>query len=163
MEEPYRVSGADLATLILRKFYPERTDRESTVIRDFLAEHLHEFDSVSFSVRVGQGQSPDPTHLPGVQRATVFSSQKRIDILGRQGSSTTIIEVKERVTPAALGQILTYRHLFLEDNPDAKEPRLVVVGRYADDDTIRVLQSHDVTVYLYETADGARAAQGSGV
>lgn len=152
MEEPYRFQSGDLAELLLRRFYPERTDRESGVLRAFLLTHGHEYDRFSFSVRIGQGIAADPDHLPGVQRSTVFSSQKRIDMLAWQGNSPTIVEVKERVTPASLGQILTYRHLLMQEIPDAPEPSLVIIGRYSDPDTIASLNAHGVTVYTYEAA-----------
>src|SRR5262245_8151124 len=106
------------------KFYPERTDGESAVIRDFLLEHLEEFDSVDFSVRIGEGITPDPSHLPGVQRQTAFNSKKRIDVLAWRGPQPVIVEVKQRVTPASLGQILTYRNLWLEEHPDGLVPEL---------------------------------------
>jgi hypothetical protein len=152
MEEPYRFVVDDFAALLLRRFFPERTDGESAVIRLFLLEHLREFDTVSFSVRIGAGIESDPTHLPGVQRNAIFSGQKRIDILAFRGTQPIIIEVKQRVTPATLGQILTYRHLYLEENPDAPDPELVVAGRWSDDDTTRILQANGVTVYLYPDA-----------
>ena len=151
-----------LALLLLRSFFPERTNQESAVIRDFLVAHGEDFDRYQFSVRVGQGLAPDPTHLPAVQMNTAFSTRKRIDCLFWKGPQPFIIEVKLRVTPAALGQILTYRHLFLEEFPDAPDPELVVVGRFSDDDTLRALSAHGITVYLYEAFDalGPNAAGG---
>lgn len=148
----YDFSKDDLATLILKRFYPERTDRESTVIRDWLLAHGAEYDRFSFSVHIGQGQTPDPSHEPGVQKSTVYSSQKRIDVLAWQGPNPTIVEVKERITPASLGQILTYRMLFLQEMPDAPDPRLVIIGRYSDDETLRALSAHGIDVYLYDAA-----------
>lgn len=147
--EGYDFKSDDLTTLLLQRFYPERTDRESTIIRDWLFAHGAEYDRFSFSVRVGQGQTPAPGLDPGVARSVAFSSRKRIDILAWQGPAPTIIEVKERVTPAALGQILTYRQLFLEEIPGAPEPRLVIIGRYSDDDTLRALSAHGVDVLLF--------------
>lgn len=147
--EGYDFSGDDLTTLLLRKFYPERTDRESTIIRDWLLEHGKDYERFSFSVRIGEGQTPAPNLETGVARSVVFSSRKRIDVLAWQGTIPTIVEVKERVVPAALGQILTYRQLFLEENPDAPEPRLLVIARYGDDETIRILNGHNVDVLLY--------------
>lgn len=149
--EGYDFVADDLATLLLRRFYPERTDRESTIIRDWLQAHGADYDRFSFSVRVGQGQTPAAGLDPGVASSVIFSSRKRIDVLAWQGSSPTIIEVKERITPAALGQILTYRQLFMEELPDAPDPRLVVIGRYSDDETIRSLNAHGVDVELYPT------------
>ena len=145
----YDFARDDLATLLLRRFYPERTDRESTIIRDFLLAHGTEFDRFSFSVRVGEGQTPDPTHLEVVQRNAIFSSRKPNDVLAWTGSQPVIIEIKERVTPAVLGQLRTYRQLWWEEHPDAVEPRLVAVGRYSDDDTLRTLAADGVDVYLY--------------
>jgi len=145
--------GADaLATLLLRRFYPERTDRESTIIRDWLFAHGAEYDRFSFSVRVGQGQAPSEALEPGVARSIAFSSRKRIDVLAWQGNTPTIVEVKERVTTAALGQLLAYRQLLLEDYPDSPDPRLIIIGRYSDQDTLRVLAANGIDVFLYDSA-----------
>lgn len=157
----YGYDRNDFALLLIRKHYPERTDGESHVIRAFLLEHLQDFDRLAFSKRVGHGIKPDPTHLPAVQANTAFSSMLRIDILAWRGNLPIIIEVKQDVTPASLGQILTYRHHFLEEFPESSEPELVVVGRTANPDAITALQAHGVTVYLYPDA-GPRADDGAG-
>jgi|SRR5216684_3049932 len=148
----YDFARADFAELLLRSFYPEKTNRESGVIRDYLQQHLAEFDRVSFSVRVGEGLPPDPSHLVQIQNNTTRFTKKRIDVLGWNGTQPTIVEAKERLTGAALGQLLQYRHLFLEENPSAHEPRLVAIGRYSDEDTLRVFAANGVDVYLYQTA-----------
>jgi hypothetical protein len=154
--EGYTYQQTDFALLLIRKHFPERTDGESFVIRAFLLEHLGDFDRITFSKRVGHGITPDPTHLPAVQANTAFSSMLRIDILAWRGTRPVIIEVKQDITPAALGQILTYRYHLLEEFPDAPEPDLVVVGRTANPDAIVALQSHGVTVYVYPDADTGR-------
>jgi hypothetical protein len=148
----YQYGRDDFARLLIAKHYPERTDGESWVIRAFLEKHLGELDGIIFGKRVGKGILPDPEHLPAVQRNTVFSSKLRIDILAWRGPQPIIVEVKQDVTPASLGQILTYRHHFREENPDAPDPELVVVGRTASDDAVEALQAHGVTVYLYPDA-----------
>lgn len=155
IENGYSYGSSDLALLLIRRSYPERTDRESVVIRAFLEAHGAEYDRYEFSVRVGTGQAPDPSHLPGVQENTVFSSRKRIDMILWRGQQATIVEAKERITPAVLGQLLTYRHLLLEDRPGIREPILTTIGRYSDDDTIRVLQAGGVNVYTYTPDEGA--------
>jgi hypothetical protein len=163
MIDGYVYESADFATLLLRKFYPERTDGESAVIRAYLEKHHTEFDRIEFSRRVGQGAALDPTTSPAAQKATTYSTRKRIDILAWRGSQPVIIEVKQRVTPAALGQILTYKHHFLEEFPDAAEPELVVVGRESDPDTLAALGGHNITVYLYADAVAPGNATGGGV
>ena len=162
MSSGYDFTRDDLASLLLAKFFPERPNGETAIIRDFLSAHGAEYDRLSFSVRVGVGLTPDPSHLPGIQKNTVDSSRKRIDILLWQGDQPTIAEVKQRVNPAALGQLQTYRHLWLEENPDAREPRLIAIGRTSDGDTLRVLTAAGVTVYLYEPGDDSPGDVGSG-
>jgi hypothetical protein len=154
----YPYGPSDFAQLLIAKHYPERTDGESWVIRAFLEHHLAEYDAITFAKRVGRGIPPDPSHLPAVQANTVFSSQLRIDILAWRGNQPILIEVKQNVTPAALGQILTYRHWFLVEFPDAPDPELVVVGRIGNDDAITALRAHNVTVYLYPDAVAPGAA-----
>jgi hypothetical protein len=159
----YVFDAPDFSLLLIRKAFPERTDGESVVIRAFLLAHLREFDRLIFGKRVGQGEPPDPTHLPAIQLQTRLNTQKRIDLLAYRGTQPIIIEVKQRVTPAALGQILTYRHHFLEESPDAPEPELWVVGRESDADTLAALTAHGVTVYLYADAVAAGDAARGGV
>ena len=159
----YTYTALDFAGLLIRKHFPERTDGESAVIRAYLLEHLAEFDSMTFAKRIGRGIPADPSHLPGVQANSDFSGKLKIDILAWKGSQPFLIEVKQRVTPAALGQILTYRHEFLTEFPDAPEPVLVVVGREASENAIPALTAHGITVYLYPDANVSGHASGVGV
>lgn len=163
IQNGYTFEPASFAELLIRSLFPERTPQESSIIRDYLLQHLHEFDRVQLSFRVGKGVTPDPTHLPSVQTNAVYSSKKRIDILAWRGSQPLIVEVKQRVNPAALGQLLTYRHLFMEDYPDADEPELLAIGRYSDDDTLRALSAAGIPVYLYPAEDTAPPAAAGGV
>ncbi len=154
---------ATLLELFLRMQFPERTERESALIRDFLSRHIEEYETYAFSVRVGQGMTPDPNHLPGIQYNTTFSTQKRIDIVAKNGRQATLFEVKFRANPSALGQLVTYRHLWMEDNPDAPEPFLACIARYTDPDSQRVFDAAGVTLYLYEAQPGDDGNAGSGV
>ena len=159
----YRFTREDFPTLLRMARYPEQTIRQSELIRAYFQSHLGEFDSVTFEYRVGQGLEPDATHLPAVQRQTENVTRQRIDVIGWSGSRPTIIEAKERVTPSALGQVLTYRILLSQEFKDAPEPELVVIGRFADPDTIGSLNAHGVTVYLYAPAAAGADAVSSGV
>jgi len=161
MPEPtYTFTRAQLETLFVAKHFPERSVWEDRIILAYLLAHSHEFDRYEFSRRVGRGLEPDPAHLPGVQAQVTYSSKKRIDMLAWSGSRPTIIEAKKRVTPAALGQVLTYRSLLLQEYPDADEPGLVVIAEEGDAEAIGVLQSHGVSVYLYPPADAGGADAG---
>ena len=144
-----------LALLLIRSHYPERTDHESALIRDWLKARGEQYDRFAFSVRLGTPAPVDPTHLPGVQRSAAWSSLKRIDVLAWEGEQPTIVEVKARVTPSCLGQVLTYRDLFLERYPESLPPKLLVIGRTSDVDTIRSLNGAGVDVLLYPLEEAA--------
>jgi hypothetical protein len=148
----YWFTAADLPALKVASYYPERTTNESHVIRDFLNARGADLEHIGFSVRVGQALKPDPTHMVGVQKSTIYSSRKRIDVIGVAGDDVTLIEAKARVEPSALGQILTYRKLWMEDTQAARAPRLIIIGRYSDHDTINSLTAHGVDVLIYEAA-----------
>lgn len=143
------------AQLLIASYYPERTNLESAIIRDFLAAHLYDFDRVAFSVRVGQGLAPDPTHDPAINKTKYDSTRKRIDVLAWQGDLPWIIECKYRVNPAALGQLHTYSLLWQQEHPHVRPPKLVAIGRYSDADTLTALDAHGVDVYLYPPAAGS--------
>lgn len=147
---PYVYNREDFPQLLQQRYFPERTGRETVIMRDFLLTHGDEYDRVAFSVRIGEGLTPNPAHLDGIQAMTRFNSRMRIDILGWRGDQADIIEVKERVLASVYGQLVAYRQMFLEENPTARDPRLIVVGRTSTPDALRVLRSHGVTVYLYE-------------
>jgi hypothetical protein len=157
----YEYTGDTLPLLLISRHFPERTDGESAIIYAFLSEFLPTFDRITFGKRTGKGAEIDPATIPEIQRSFAFSTRKRIDILAWRGTQPLIVEVKQRVTPAALGQILTYRHHFVEEHPDAPEPELVVVGRESDQDTIDALVAHGVTVHLYPEAIAGQHAAGS--
>lgn len=145
----YWFTSADLPQLQIRDYYPERTDQESAVIRDYLHAHGTEFDRLGFSVRVGQAVTPDPTHLIGVQRSTIYSTRKRIDFVGIKGALHTLVEAKQRIQPSAIGQILTYRKLYREEHPSAREVRMVLIGRYSDTDTVNSATAHGIDVLVF--------------
>ena len=147
----YLFTESEFAELLIRRSYPERTDLESALIRDYLLEHLSEFDRVEFSVRIGEGLTPDPSHLPAVQRNAVESSKKRIDLVGWFGHLVTLVEAKTVISHAVMGQLLMDRTVWMQQHPDDVEPRLVAIGRRGTPQDIDVLRAHGIDVYLYET------------
>jgi len=145
----YTWNADEFAALLLQSYFPERTQRESAIIRDYLREHLGEFERVDFSVRVGQGMTPEPGLLPAVARNVIDSSKLRVDVVGYRGSGATLVEAKTHISREVFGQLLAARHLWLEDHPDAPEPRLVAIGRTVNADALRVFAANGVDVYVY--------------
>ena len=147
--EGYDFNGDRFEELLLRRFYPEKTDHESKLLLEYLTDNIRSFDRVSFSVRVGDGVKPDPSHLPGVQANAVRSSRRRIDFVGWQGSRATLVELKTRAGHEVLGQLLSDALLWRAEYPDGPDPRLVAVGRTSTAEEIGVLTAHGIAVHLY--------------
>ena len=151
--EGYDFDGSQFAALLLARFYPEKTDHESALLRDYLAVHLTEFDRVSFSVRVGPSAPVDPTLPLATQRQMARVTQRRIDCVGWTGRQATLVEAKTRVGHAVLGQLLSDRQLWIEERPEEPVPALVAIGRESDADAIRILNDHGISVLLYAGPD----------
>ncbi len=152
----------DRDALLAQRIFPEQLKVESEIIHDWLVAHVDEYDRIEFSVRLGEGQTPDPNHLEGIQRMTELVTRSRADAIASRGGHVTIVEAKERATPSVLGQLLTYRRLFLDEHPEADEPRLLVIARRGSPGTVRVLNAEGVDVLIYEAAatNGGDAASG---
>lgn len=151
-EDGYDYGPDKFAELLIARWYPEKADHETALLKEFLLAHLHEFDRIRFSARVGVGTAPNPDHLPGIQKMTAFSTRNKVDMIGWTNGRAVLVEAKTRVGHAVMGQLLTDRQLYVEEHPDEPEPELVAIGREGDEDALRVLTAHGITVYLYETA-----------
>lgn len=151
----YDFGSDSFAQLLIARHYPEKTDHESALIRDFLRARLEQFDRVSFSVRIGAGRPADPSFMPEIQAASTFSSRRRIDVVLYQGKQPWLVEAKTRIDHRVLGQLLSDRQLWLEERPESVEPRLVAIGRTADEEALRVLGAHGIDVLLYDAAPTA--------
>jgi hypothetical protein len=150
----YRFDANRFAELLIAKSYPEKTDHESALLRDYLQQHLAEFDGVEFSVRIAPSVTPDPAHLAGVQRQALLNSMNRIDMVGYMGQTPVLVEVKTTIGHAVMGQLLMDRALWIAEHPDGQEPQLVAVGRRGSERDVAVLVEHGISVYLYDASDG---------
>jgi hypothetical protein len=151
--EGYDFGSERFEELLLRRFYPEKTDHESRLLLEYLHEHVRDFDRVSFSVRIGEGQKADPSMLPGVQRQAERNSKRRIDFVGWNGRRATLVELKTRLGHEVMGQLLSDALLWRAEYPDDEPPRLVAVGRTGTAEEIAVLNAHGIDAILYEEAD----------
>ena len=149
--EGYDFGRERFAELLLRRFFPEKTDHESALLLAYLVAHGDDFDGWRFSVRIGEGLTPDPEHLPGVQANTARASRRRIDFVGMHNDQATLVEMKTRVGHQVMGQLLSDRQLWVDEFPNGPEPLLVAVGRSSTDEDLRILTGHGITVYLYDT------------
>ena len=75
-------------------------------------------------------------------------TKKRIDVIGWKNDIPTIIEVKKKVGLYTLGQILGYRILYLQENPELKFVRTLIVCETIEPDDINVLDTYGIDFVL---------------
>jgi hypothetical protein len=74
--------------------------------------------------------------------------QKRIDALVQTPTRVFIIEVKERVTSTAVGQLLVYAQLYREQTGDARPIELVLVAGEDDPIAHAAIEAQGITVLV---------------
>lgn len=131
-----------------RSSYPGLPDNEGEVLRQWLRRHEREYDRFEYNVRVGKGIDPGAAYPEDMRRMSIANSQLRIDVIAWKGTQATILEVKERATPSAIGQIVTYAHLWQVENPTLPTPRALIVARTMSEDTAAGLQAASVPYQL---------------
>jgi hypothetical protein len=137
-------AGPDYATLPIAGLLPV----EVGILRAWLIDHASEYDPISYNVRVGKGNDPGPTFDARMRAMGIKISQKRIDAVAVKNGDTTLIEVKNRFTLKDVGQIVSYRILWKQDNPLAPDPILLAVASSFDQDALTVLAAHNIQTYL---------------
>ena len=97
--------------------YPRRQlgKIEEIVIDAFLSEFGGSYDRIGFNVPVWMDPPENRGVLTTRKRSLSVPEPYRIDIVAGFGSEVELIEVKEAGNMTAIGQLLTYRMLFLRN------------------------------------------------
>lgn len=132
----------------VRRRFGSLLPREVLVLVAWLKLHEAEYDRWQFDVRIGKGFDPGPGFTEDIRRMAVLNSQKRMDALGWQGQQATIVEVKERASLGAVGQLVGYKALFQQEHPDLPAPLLVLVAMRADADLLPALVAVGIKLEL---------------
>lgn len=131
---------------LLRTKYPGMLPQEAQLFDAWFQLHHTEFDTAGFNVRVGQGIDPGPAYDLVIRDMAIINSQFRLDaLLSRQGLYY-IVEVKIRPTPLAIGQLLAYKVLWMQDNPSKGVPALMLLSAGSSPDMNTVCAAYSITI-----------------
>lgn len=128
--------------------YPGMLPREIIVWRQWLKLHEHEYDHFDYNTRIGQGHDPGPTWPENYRRMAIMNSQKRVDVVGWKGQEPTIIEVKDRAGASAIGQLVTYKPIWVQTFPDLPPPRLALVVNRLQPDILPIIQVAGIQLFI---------------
>ena len=146
-----------------RLSYPGMLPREILVFQRWLTMHEAEYTSFQFNVRLGNGVDPGPELDANIRQAAIMNSQKRVDVVAWLGQQPIIIEVKDRATASAIGQIASYAALWAGTFPNTPAPALRLVCNRLDPDILAVCQFHGINVDVVPTDFSALRGKGSAV
>lgn len=92
---------------------------------------------VWFDVGLGPG-APIPENTdPNIAKMWKRNTQRRADVIIEYPTSVAIVEIRYNANPNVVGRLLTYRRLWLADNPIPDKPvELLVVTDILDQDTL---------------------------
>lgn len=129
-----------------RQSLPGLLPQEIVIFKTWWADHYLEYDAFDFNVRVGTGYDPGSKFDQSVRDSAIATSQRRIDALLWNGDIATIVEVKYRASPLAIGQLLCYRALWLSGRPNISTVNLLLLCFQVDTDTVYCSLQLGVTV-----------------
>ena len=128
--------------------YPHMLAEDQPVWDRFLEQYADLFLHFFYDTRVGGQINLDPAISPQIADMWYNTTAKRIDALGEREKEIWIIEVAQRPSLRAVGQILSYYSLWLLD-PLIKKPIInVLVADTLDVDLQYVLFTSGIRYYL---------------
>lgn len=125
---------------------------ESKIAKSWLAKHRDDYERVVFNMRLGAGVQLPPGTPDYILKAAKAGTTKRTDIVAFSNGSVTIVEAKEQATFGALGQLLGYRRLYLQDNPQTGHVDMVIAAITQVADTAHVFAENNIKVELFPNA-----------
>lgn len=140
---------AKLAYILTQTQLPGMTLNETMLAQAWVQKHAAQYDDVQFQVYLGTSIVLGPGFSAATQRQAALSSQKRADMVATRGTVATIVEVKIRVSLAAMGQLLGYKVLWHVEFPQYTRINLVAIGNDALLDVVDLLHAHGIAVEIF--------------
>lgn len=128
---------------------------ETSVARAYLVQHVQDFDRAEFNVGLGPGITLGSWADDATQAAATYSTKPRADMILWRGDVPTIVEVKDRINPSVMGQLLTYWHIMSAENPKLLNVYKIVAGRTVQEGLPNIFARYNIGIELYPNAVAA--------
>ncbi len=128
--------------------YPHMMPREIPIWERFLAKYGDKFLGFEYDVHLGKGIARDPSWPDWLWKVVQATSRKRADAVGETDREIWIFEVKPRVGFSAVGQLLGYGVLLLEEWRPRKPIRLAAVCERTAPDIEPILREFGIELFI---------------
>jgi len=134
--------------MVLPRRFPHFKKIETEIMKRFLAGK-YIMGKYTFDYRLPVTIDPRWEMLPpNLKKMMIALKQRRLDALCETQRVDYIIEVEPRLSSRGIGQLLTYKHIYMTKVKPGKRIELVSVVASADKDTLEVAKAHGITVYV---------------
>jgi hypothetical protein len=135
---------------IVKAKYPHLWKKDYDTWTAFLRSEHNDFEQVWYDVHVGA-----PMHVPAGSPAFMKNvvdgvSRKRIDVVARQGKRLWIIEVKPEANMKGIGQVVTYKKLFVKEFRITESVKAMIIATTCDRDVLKTAEDLNVTIIALE-------------
>ena len=127
--------------------YPHMKPADVHLWEKFIRGNTGFFDSVDYDFHIGNPPDWMDPKRDEFAAKEVRLYQKKIDVLGFAQGLIWIIEVKPRAGSSALGQILSYRKLFLDDHGGPDILRLAIVTNECQSSYCNIFETFNVRCF----------------
>lgn len=112
------------------------------------AEIIQDATSLYYDVGLGAGGTIPENTPERMARMWTKNTQKRADIIISTPTRWQIVEVRTNAGSGAIGSLLLYEHLFLEEKRDNKPTKKILVTDRDDADLRALARSYDIDYIL---------------
>lgn len=124
--------------------YPHLLPDDVKVWEQFLLDLPDLFQVLDYDVRVGDGRPMPDLPTPKLRRMATDLSQRRIDVVGHQDNTRTIIEVTHTAGLKAIGQMTAYPTLYRAKYPGSYRIKSLLVAGALESDIVVCLDKHQI-------------------
>jgi len=114
----------------------------------YLVWSPHSFLRLTYDLHLGDHAPLDPTWEQWVVDLVKATSRKRVDVIGETEREIIIFEVKDRADMSALGQLLAYESLYIEEYEPKKPIKKVVIADRLGYSMARIFPTFNIEVIL---------------
>jgi len=128
----------------IQSHYPHMKPHDVHIWEKFIHANAGFFNSVDYDVCVGR--APEWLEREGSNHAKSqeILHRKKIDVVGYTDDAVWLVEIKPSAAASALGQVLTYKPLYMIEYPQTPSLRLAILTNQAQNQYDKVFDHHGV-------------------